>query len=480
MLQGLKRLLRPLFQPVFGYRRWRAAQRYNIWLTSVTPDKQDLTEQSRLSKQFMAHPLISIVTPTYNTPIDYLTKMIDSVRSQSYKNWELILCDDASTDETVRDVIKRASEYDGRIRAVFLKTNQQIAEATNRAIDEARGSYIALLDHDDILYPQALFRVAEAINNNPKLSFIYSDEDKLDESRHPARYEPFLKPDWNPDLLRSINYITHFTVIAKDLLSSMGGEAAECNGAQDWELFLRITRSIEPSAIHHIPEVLYGWRFHDQSTAKNLDVKPYVISAQRTTLEKDATARSLSATITRDPRYGAQWRFEPVHEHAEVFYVVTGGNRDATLPAGTLHADTEADLRTALINSGAELVLFSEEMKCMDGAFTARMAGDAMRPDVGFVAATYPGTGYLENMKSLLGEIRAQVAATLGRHSLTNHVYRTTKYSVPSISDHSTAMIEREKLIVHLTNARIKVSVNAISRRMSQTGKLRHVYNPYL
>lgn len=168
----------------------------------------------------------------------------------------------------------------------------------------SKGEFVSLFDHDDILWPNALFEVVKALNSNKKLNFIYTDEDKIVGSGRRTHRDPFFKPDWNPELLRSVNYITHFTTIRRSVLDKFGYEDGEYNGAQDWELFLRITRSIEAKTIYHIPKIVYSWRVHENSTAGSLDSKPYVLEAQQRALEEDAKARGLDAAIEINNKTG--------------------------------------------------------------------------------------------------------------------------------------------------------------------------------
>jgi glycosyltransferase involved in cell wall biosynthesis len=147
----------------------------------------------------------------------------------------------------------------------------------------AKGEFISLLDHDDLLHASALFEVINALNVNNEIDFIYTDEDKINEKKQ--HIDPFIKPDWNQEFLFSVNYITHFATIRKSLISKVGGERGLYNGAQDWDLFLRTTKETKAEKIYHIPKILYSWRVHDKSTAKNLDAKPYIFDAQKNLLE---------------------------------------------------------------------------------------------------------------------------------------------------------------------------------------------------
>jgi GT2 family glycosyltransferase len=278
---------------------------YVRWLDVNFPDFIEIARLRKQVSDYKYQPLISVVVPTYNTNIEFLCDCIDSVLGQVYENWELCVVDDASTDAKVRDVIKQYAAHDPRIKYKFLNKNRHIAGATNEAIKLATGEFISLFDHDDLLWPNALFEVTKALNINKSLDFIYTDEDKITENRF-EHLGPFFKPDWNPDFLHSVNYITHFTTIRKSLINEVGGFKKEYNGAQDWELFLRATRSTDK--IHHIPKILYSWRIHDDSTAKSTDAKPYVIAAQRKALRDDLSAKGYTdAGVERDKNHPGYW-----------------------------------------------------------------------------------------------------------------------------------------------------------------------------
>lgn len=284
---------------------------YRRWLKKHTPNKEVLDKQSVQAKKFTYRPLVSIVTPVYNTPPRLLKECIESVLNQTYANWELILVDDKSTNTEPAKIITEYAKKDKRIKAVLNKKNMHISGASNEGVKTAKGEYIALLDHDDVIYQHALFSVVASLQAK-KHDFIYSDEDKLSENSK-VRSNPFFKPGWSPDFLRSVNYITHFTVIKKSLITKVGGFRSKFDGAQDWDLFLRATR--QAKSIHHVQDILYGWRMSSNSTAQNTEAKPYVVAAQKTALQEDVKARGYSAEVVSS-RY--------IKDYWEVNYVVKG------------------------------------------------------------------------------------------------------------------------------------------------------------
>jgi len=222
-------------------------------------------------------PNISVLLPVYNTPERHLRTAIESVCRQSYDNWELCIADDASTAKHVRSVLEEYADNNPRIKLLFRDENGNISAASNSALTLAQGEYITLLDHDDELAPHALAYVAEAIIKQPSSRFLYSDEDKIDEDGN--RSSPYFKCGWNPDLLRSQNYIAHLMVIDTELVRSLGGFRTAYDGSQDHDLALRCTARLQPSEIVHIPRILYHWRQLPSSTALAPDAKSYTTQA---------------------------------------------------------------------------------------------------------------------------------------------------------------------------------------------------------
>jgi GT2 family glycosyltransferase len=201
------------------------------------------------------------------------------VRSQLYENWELCIADDCSSSERVREVLEEYRAIEPRIRVTFRSSNGHISEASNSAAALAQGEFLVLLDHDDELRPHALYLVVHKLNQQANLDLIYSDEDKIDEQG--IRTTPYFKSSWNPELLLAQNYICHLATIRRSLFEALGGFRKGLEGAQDWDLFLRVSSASTAERIHHIPHVLYHWRATSASTAQSIAAKPYVSEAQR-------------------------------------------------------------------------------------------------------------------------------------------------------------------------------------------------------
>lgn len=240
-------------------------------------------------------PVISLLMPVYNPAEKWLVRAIESVRRQVYPHWELCIADDASPQPHVRAVLERLAREDQRIRVVYRPQNGHISAASNSALELAAGEFTALIDHDDELPPHALLCLAETVRDHPGAELVYSDEDKIDETGQ--RFDPHFKPDWNPDLLTSQNYLSHLTMIRTATLRAVGGFRAGFEGAQDWDLFLRVTDRVPASAIHHVPRVLYHWRASEGSTAMQLGEKDYTVVAARRALSEHFERRREAATL---------------------------------------------------------------------------------------------------------------------------------------------------------------------------------------
>lgn len=304
---------------------------YEPWYEKHKATEEQLKHQRKESSVWTDAPMVSIVVPLYCTKENFLREMIASVQAQSYENWQLCLADaspagvEKSTDteesgdqklpETGR-IVREYADKDSRIVYTHLKENLGIAENTNAAIALAAGDWIAFMDHDDLLAPDALFEAVSLMRHGVKKSsavenaglwhaveddavyeLIYTDEDKVD-MEGKVHFQPHLKPDINMDLLRSNNYITHFTMVSRALYERVGGLQAEFDGAQDYDFILRCVEQAE--AVGHVPRILYHWRSHQESTSSNPFSKQYAVDAGRRAitehLERVGTSGEVLAT----------------------------------------------------------------------------------------------------------------------------------------------------------------------------------------
>jgi O-antigen biosynthesis protein len=290
---------------------------FKRWLQQHELRSADIERMRAELKSFTYLPLISIVIPVYNPEEVWLRKAIASVREQIYPNWEICIANDASTQSHIMPILDAYTASDPRIRVKHLSNRIGITGASGEALAMARGEFVGLLDHDDELTPDALWEVTSRLNRIPEIDLLYSDEDKL--TGDGARVEPFFKPDWSPDLLLSMNYITHFAVYRRSLLQAIGGFRPGYEGAQDYDLLLRFTEKTD--RIAHIPKILYHWRMSFSSAAGSAGAKLYASESGRRAI-KDALKRrghNASVEVLSPGRYRA--RFE-IHKSPLVSIII--------------------------------------------------------------------------------------------------------------------------------------------------------------
>jgi GT2 family glycosyltransferase/2-polyprenyl-3-methyl-5-hydroxy-6-metoxy-1,4-benzoquinol methylase len=285
---------------------------YRLWLHAnelTNERRQTLAAQAR---ELNYRPTISIIVPVFNTEPRWLEQAIESVRRQIYDKWELCLADDGSSRRDTRQVLRRYRRRgllrryllrDPRVKVVFLKGNRGIAKASNEALRLATGGFVGLLDHDDELKPDALLEVVKLLNANRELDYIYTDEDKKDEDEQLV--EPFFKPDWSPDLLECINYVTHFSVYRREVLDAVGAFREGYEGSQDYDLVLRVSEITDKIA--HIPKPLYTWRKIPGSAAGSVEAKPFAYEAAKRAL-KDSLSRRGSLGRVVDGSFRGSYR----------------------------------------------------------------------------------------------------------------------------------------------------------------------------
>ena len=253
---------------------------YGPWYRAYIPTEETLETQRK--QKFDYSPLISIAVPAYQTPVEFLRQMIESLIVQTYSNWELCIVNASPDNEEMQKVLAEYSAGDSRVRFCNLKENLGIAENTNRAFAMTKGEFVGLLDHDDLLAPNALYEIVKILQDHPQADALYTDEDKVT-TELDEHFQPHLKPDFNLDLLRSNNYICHFFVVRKSIVEKAGGFRKEFDGAQDYDFIFRCTENA--GEVLHVPEILYHWRTHKASTADNPASKMYAFEAGKRAIE---------------------------------------------------------------------------------------------------------------------------------------------------------------------------------------------------
>lgn len=301
---------------------------YGPWYEAYRPDEETLEKQRK--RKFPDGPLISIVVPAYLTPERFLRQMLDSLLAQTYENWELCLANGSPEDPDMQTVLRSYAEMDRRIRYQDLKENLGIAENTNAAFAMAEGDFIALLDHDDLLAPNALYEIAAALEEHPEADVIYTDEDKVttDLSEH---FQPHLKPDFNLDLLRSNNYICHFLVVRRSVVQTVGGFRREFDGAQDYVSF---------SAVWSRPG---KWSMYRRSFITGGPINPpqqiiqaskmYAFEAGRRAIEGNLKRTGTPGTVEHTPDFGFYRVKYPVQGEPLVSVIIPNREEKETLQA---------------------------------------------------------------------------------------------------------------------------------------------------
>ena len=270
---------------------------YQKWFEQHRASAEELASMRHEVLALASQPLISILTPVFDTPLPWLREAVESVLAQVYENWELVLIDDGSTATDLLGALPGVAARDRRIRLVRLESHQGISAALNKGLDVAEGQWLTFLDHDDVLEPDALFQNVKLIQENPGLDLIYSDEDKLTETGFDS---PILKPDWSPDFFLSCNYLCHMIFMRHDLVREVGGFQPQFDGSQDYDLLLRVTE--RTNRIHHIPRVLYHWRRSENSSSSDVRQKPGQLEASWRAIEAHLERRGEPAHVTVDWR----------------------------------------------------------------------------------------------------------------------------------------------------------------------------------
>jgi len=384
-------------------------------------------------RRLQRRPRFSVVMPVYNTPDQWLRRAIDSVLAQVYPDWELCIADDASPNPSVKRTLREYMQRDPRVRCVFRESNGHISAASNSALEIAQGDYVVLLDHDDELPPHALAEVALRLEREPGLRMIYSDEDKIDERGR--RFDPYFKPDWNPDLFLSQNCVSHLGVYETGLVREVGGFREGFEGSQDYDLALRCIERLRADEIGHIPRVLYHWRAIAGSTALRQGEKNYASEAGLRAIADHLQRTGSGAQVSAHPRapglYRVRWPLPeplprvsllvPTRDRVDLLRVCVDSVRQrSTYPDieivivdnGSVEAETHAFFESfarqpnsrvlkfdgpfnfSAINnaaaraaSGSVLCLLNNDIEIITPDWLEEMVGHALRQDIGAVGA---------------------------------------------------------------------------------------------
>ncbi len=301
---------------------------YGPWYEAYVPDEAALEKQRH--HHFEYSPLISVAVPAYRTPEKFLAQMIDSLLAQTYGNWELCIANGSPEDSAMKKVLEEYTKKDSRIRASELTENKGIAGNTNAALEMAQGEFVGLLDHDDLLAPNALYEIVRALDEDRNLDAVYTDEDKVT-TELDEHFQPHLKPDFNLDLLRSNNYICHFFVVRRSIVQKVGGFCQEFDGAQDHDFIFRCIETAEK--VGHIPEILYHWRTHKASTADNPASKMYAFDAGKRAIEAHLKRTGTEGIVSHTPDLGFFRVKYPVQGQPLVSVIIPNKDEKETLKA---------------------------------------------------------------------------------------------------------------------------------------------------
>ena len=397
---------------------------YDGWVRTRCPETEQEREREA-AKEFSLQPLISIVTPVYRTPARYLKDLLDSIEAQTYTNWEHVIVNVSGECPEVDEVL--SSYADPRIR-IIMAPNKNISENTNPGIAAALGDYIAFVDHDDFLEPDALFRYVQSINEYPDVDLLFCNEDlyRDQDGQEQMFYGARFKPGWNPDLLFGCNYACHMLCVSRHAIEHTERSGADVAGAQDYDLTFKVSEIAR--SIVHVPYLLYHWRDHAGSTATRRDTKPYALEAGRLSIQRHLDRRGIASEVSPAAfpfSYRVRYKMpdgfkasvvvvapsgdgiftciDAIRSHAQGYIgeIIVCGPQADKLPKDIDNVrKVPADSRSwpALANRGAreasgDIVVFVDEhCRVQDDDWLEATAEYLMRPEVGCAApmAVYP------------------------------------------------------------------------------------------
>lgn len=339
---------------VHGSNNWAE---YDEWFNATKVTKEELERQRNTEFEFA--PMISIIVATFNTKEEYLKEMIDSVRNQSYSNWQLCI-GDGSTNDSVEKYVKEHYGDDSRIVFKKLEKNYGISGNMNGALELVTGDYVGLFDHDDLLTPDCLYEFVASMQEVHH-DCVYSDEDKLNDKTKKFE-DPHFKPDFSIDLLCSHNYITHFFVVNMDIVRKVGGMRSEYDGSQDHDFIFRCVE--QANSVHHVPKILYHWRMHPLSTAMDPESKMYCYTSGKKAIESHFKRIGIDATVEMLPRplYGMYHCKYTVKDHPLVSILIPNYNHKDLLKGcieSLMNVNTYSNMEIMIVeNNSTEQEIF--------------------------------------------------------------------------------------------------------------------------
>lgn len=348
---GLKEFIKRL---IHGSNKWI---KYDEWFQKTKVTEEELEKQKNVKFEF--NPVISIIVATFNTKESYLQEMIDSVRNQSYPNWQLCI-GDGSTNDSVEKYVQANYGNDSRIIFKKLEKNYGISGNMNGALELVTGDYVGLFDHDDLLTPDCLYEIVSSMQKVHH-DCVYTDEDKLNDK---TKYfeDPHFKPDFSIDLLRSHNYITHFFVVNMDIVRKVGGMRSEYDGSQDHDFIFRCVE--QAKSVHHIPKILYHWRMHPLSTAMDPESKMYCYTAGKKAIESHLERVGIEGTVEMLPKplYGMYHVKYKVHGNPLVSVLIPNMNNKDLLKGcidSLMNTNTYKNIEIVIVeNNSTEQEIF--------------------------------------------------------------------------------------------------------------------------
>lgn len=383
-----------------------STDRYSEWCRLNDPGEGVYALQRRQVVSLRWRPVISLIVPVYKVSVTHARALIESVKAQTYPDWQLCLALAWFDDRALTQYLEAEAADDPRIDLQVLKENGGIARNSNAALQHATGDYIGLVDHDDTLAPNALFEMASALDRDPSIDFLYSDKDTTDESGQ-YRVNPLFKPEWSPELMLSVNYLTHFNVLRTSRVREIGGWDPSTDGAQDWDLFLRFIG--KTTKVHAVRRPLYHWRTVPTSVASGIAAKPWAAAAQLRVVSryldsggwKGAAAKFAAENVIR-----VEWnaQYDP-----SILVLVVGQGAEPSGPAwqafrlraerrennitikylNPAAADFSEAANACVARSAAEVIVFLEAASEPADRWIAELIGPLQNPDIAVVGGRF-------------------------------------------------------------------------------------------